>query len=245
MLKAVLFDLDGTLVDNVSLWREALSALMVARQGHPVAGAVDGLRGTSVAEAVATVGRRLGWPASRATMDEHWVVNWVRDRYHAGVPWREGAHELVAAARARGLKTALVTASSRELVEAVRKDRHCPDFDELVTGDDVTATKPAPEPYRTAAEWLECEPEHCLAVEDSPVGVASALSAGCFVIAVGPDALTAETAGADPARLRCVETLAEIRLDEIQLPEVALPGIRPDRLLGAPIMARAATTGVD
>jgi HAD superfamily hydrolase (TIGR01509 family) len=183
--EAVLFDLDGTLVDSAPLWREALTALVMARHGRPAPDAIAGLSGLTATEAVATVGRRLGWPATSVAVDVRWVEERVYAGYRSGVPWRDGVLGLVAAARAEGAAVGLVTSSTRRVVRAVLDDDRCPAFDVVVTGDEVRAAKPAPDPYQRAADRLGRAPQVCVAVEDSAVGVASALAAGCRCLHVG------------------------------------------------------------
>jgi HAD superfamily hydrolase (TIGR01509 family) len=78
---------------------------------------------------------------------------------------------------------ALVTSSQREFAEAVVAGAGF-DFPVRVTGDDVERTKPAPDPYLLGAKLLDAAPERCVALEDSPNGVASATAAGCRVVAV-------------------------------------------------------------
>ena len=100
-----------------------------------------------------------------------------------GVPVRPGAWELLAEVAAVGLPHALVTSSQRGFMQAVL-DSTGMRFDVLVCGQDVTATKPDPEPYLLAAKLIGVPPGDCFALEDSPNGVASAEAAGCRVIAV-------------------------------------------------------------
>jgi len=100
-----------------------------------------------------------------------------------GVPIRPGARELLAEVAAAGLPHALVTSSEREFMDAVLA-RTGLSFDALVCADDVSVTKPDPEPYLLAAKLLGADPARCVALEDSPNGVASAEAAGCRVIAV-------------------------------------------------------------
>ena len=100
-----------------------------------------------------------------------------------GVPLRPGARELLAEVTAAGLPRALVTSSQRGFMQAVLASTGLR-FDVLVSGQDVTATKPDPEPYLLAAKLIGVPPGDCFALEDSPNGVASAEAAGCRVIAV-------------------------------------------------------------
>jgi HAD superfamily hydrolase (TIGR01509 family) len=96
---------------------------------------------------------------------------------------RPGARELLAEVAAAGVPHALVTGSQRPFTEAVLASTGFR-FPVTVTGDDVTRTKPDPEPYLLAAKLLDADPEQCVALEDSPNGVASATAAGCHVVAV-------------------------------------------------------------
>jgi HAD superfamily hydrolase (TIGR01509 family) len=99
------------------------------------------------------------------------------------VPVRPGARELLAEVTAAGLPCALVTGSERRFMDAVLA-RTGLRFDALVCAEDVSVTKPDPEPYLLAAKLLSTDPACCFALEDSPNGVASAEAAGCRVIAV-------------------------------------------------------------
>ena len=99
------------------------------------------------------------------------------------MPVRPGARELLAEVAAAGLPHALVTSSERRFMDVVLA-RTGLRFDALVCADDVSVTKPDPEPYLLAAKLLGADPARCFALEDSPNGVASAEAAGCRVIAV-------------------------------------------------------------
>jgi HAD superfamily hydrolase (TIGR01509 family) len=94
-----------------------------------------------------------------------------------------GARELLAEVAAAGVPYALVTSSERPVMEAVL-DRLNVTFPVTVCGDDVSKSKPDPEPYLMAAAKLGADPRHCVALEDSPNGVAAAEAAGCLMIAV-------------------------------------------------------------
>ena len=92
--------------------------------------------------------------------------------------------DLLAAVRAAGIPTALVTSTRRRLVEVALDTLGRDTFDAVVCGDEVTANKPDPAPYRMAAEALGVDIAGCVAIEDSPAGVASAQAAGATVLAV-------------------------------------------------------------
>jgi HAD superfamily hydrolase (TIGR01509 family) len=185
---AVLFDMDGTLIDSEGLWLEAEHAVMSqlggrwtdADQSHCLGGPLErvadymiDLSGSSAS--TADVGRML--------------LDTMEERLHSSpLAWRPGARALVLECRERGIPTALVSASWNRLIDAVghkiETDLRRPAFDVTVAGDDVARGKPHPEPYLTAAASLGHPPAECLALEDSPTGVRSAVAAGCRVVAI-------------------------------------------------------------
>jgi beta-phosphoglucomutase-like phosphatase (HAD superfamily) len=94
----------------------------------------------------------------------------------------------------------------------VLDDDRCPAFDVVVTGDEVRAAKPAPDPYQRAADRLGRAPQVCVAVEDSAVGITSALAAGCAVIAVG-----AHATGPDQSRILRAGALTDVTVEDVAL----------------------------
>ena len=175
--------MDGLLVDTEPLWLEAETVVM-ARLGADWTTADQAqLLGGSLDRTVAYLLARATKPAPPELVAE-WlmtgVVERVRDR---GVPVQPGAYELLAEVAAAGLPHALVTSSERRFMDAVLACTGMR-FDALVCADDVSVTKPDPEPYLLAAKLLGTDPPRCFALEDSPNGVASAEAAGCRVIAV-------------------------------------------------------------
>jgi HAD superfamily hydrolase (TIGR01509 family) len=117
-------------------------------------------------------------------------VVWLEDRIKElflrpdGLIWKPGARELMAALEAAGVPMALVTATRRHLVEVALVTIGAEHFDAVVAGDDLDRTKPHPDPYLTAARLVGADITRCVAIEDSPNGVASARAAGCAVLAV-------------------------------------------------------------
>jgi HAD superfamily hydrolase (TIGR01509 family) len=116
------------------------------------------------------------------------IVEMLLDRVVAQlrieVPWRPGARELLAAVNNAGIPTALVTMSWKRFADQVVECLPSGSFRVSVTGDEVTRGKPHPDPYLLAAERLGVDARDCVAIEDSPTGVRSALAAGCRVLGV-------------------------------------------------------------
>lgn len=186
--RAVLFDMDGTLLDTEPIWFQA--EISVADdlgfdwthddQAHCLGGPL--LRvGQHLVERSGT--SRSADEVSQVLLDR------VEQLFHTTpLSWRPGAAELLRQTIDLGIPTALVTASSRNLVDAVH-DRMSLElertpFQELVTGDAVPHSKPHPAPYLMAAERVGHDITTCLAIEDSPTGVRSAWQAGCWVVAI-------------------------------------------------------------
>jgi HAD superfamily hydrolase (TIGR01509 family) len=182
-LQAVLWDMDGTLVDTEPVWVAAEFEL-AARHGAT----------WSEDHGVHLIGRDLLSSGSyiREEMDldltPEQVVEALLDRVvdvvRDGVQWRPGARELLAEQQRAGVPAALVTMSYRRLAAAVVDALPAGTFDAVVVGDEVTRGKPHPEPYLTAARLLGVEASRCVAIEDSAPGAASAQAAGCHVLAV-------------------------------------------------------------
>ncbi|GAA2787854.1 hypothetical protein GCM10019017_36540 [Streptomyces showdoensis] len=196
-LHAVLFDMDGTLVDTEGLWWEAVEQVA----GRPLTEAdrpdVLGRPVEHTAAWLATEagpdgapGDRDGVLAARAATADALAAELHREfaeRVRAGVVPRPGALALLAALARDGVPTALVTASPRAVADTVLDALGAlgaPGFAVSVTADDTERTKPEPDPYLAACRALGVDPARCVAVEDTPTGVASAEAAGCAVLAV-------------------------------------------------------------
>jgi HAD superfamily hydrolase (TIGR01509 family) len=190
-LRAVLFDMDGTLVQTEEHWGQAMSALAARLGGEMSAAARQRTVGTSMRTAMAVLHEDLGVVRTEAELlaDAGWVEEETARLMADDVHWQPGARSLVAAVRAAGLRTALVTTTPRRLAAIVLASigevaPGVPAFDATVCGDEVPALKPDPAPYRQAMAALGVPPEECVVVEDSEVGIASGLAAGAAVLGV-------------------------------------------------------------
>jgi HAD superfamily hydrolase (TIGR01509 family) len=203
-LQAVLFDMDGLLVDTEPLWFEVETTVMArlggswgpADQAQLVGGSLRGTLDYLMDKATRPVPRDV-------------VAGWMLEEMVAGVRrgpvlLRPGAAALLAEVRASGVPYALVTSSERIIMEAVFAATGVR-FPVTVCAEDVTRIKPDPEPYLLATKLLSADPPCCVALEDSPNGAASAQAAGCRVVAV-PNVVPVPAA---PDRV-IVESLTEV-----------------------------------
>jgi len=186
--QAVLFDMDGLLVDTEPFWFEVEHAVMARLGGRWTPADQRALVGGSLHRSVAYLRRRAG---SGATASHDDVASWLLDGMAALLAEREaalmpGALDLLTAVERAGIPRILVTSSEPVIMDAVLTSlaRHGVEFTGTVSGADVSAPKPHPEPYQAAAALIGAEPRFCVALEDSPNGVGSALAAGCITIAV-------------------------------------------------------------
>jgi len=182
-LQAVLFDMDGLLVDSEPLWFEVECSVMARLDGRWSEADQQALIGGSLPRTVAYLLERAGHPASAEE-----VGRWLVDGMTSLLMSRKlrvlpGARELLAEVQAAGIACALVTSSERPIMDAVLRQLDVA-FSATVCADDVTRGKPDPEPYLRAAALLGADPRRCVALEDSPNGVASAEAAGCRTVAV-------------------------------------------------------------
>jgi HAD superfamily hydrolase (TIGR01509 family) len=190
-VQAVLFDMDGTLVQTEELWGQAMFTLAAGLGGRMSDAARERTVGTSLRTSMTILYDDLGITRSEADLrrDARWVEDETGRLLADGVAWQPGARELVAEVRAAGLRTALVTTTPRRLAALVLRSigevlPGVPSFDVTVCGDEVSARKPDPAPYRQAMGALGVRPERCVVVEDSQSGISSGLAAGAAVLGV-------------------------------------------------------------
>lgn len=185
-LQAVLFDMDGLLVDTEPLWFEVECGVMAGLGGIWTEQDQQALVGGSLQRSVAYLLDRAVRPASQDEVAAALVGRMASLLAERDVPAMPGAIELHAELTAAGIACALVTSSERVIMDAVLAGlaRRGVVFGVTVCGADVRNTKPHPEPYQQAAALLGADPRYCVALEDSPNGLAAAEAAGCVTVAV-------------------------------------------------------------
>lgn len=185
-LDAVLWDMDGTLLDSEKLWDMALREL-AAEMGHELTDAIrHALIGASGPNAMRILFAGLGVEATPQATTEaaDWIEERVTELFHGPIPWRPGAQDVLAALRGAGVPMALVTNTKRSLTELALNTLDRANFHATVCADEVEHGKPAPDLYLRAAHLLGVAPEHTVAIEDSPTGSLAAEAAGCTLLVV-------------------------------------------------------------
>ncbi|CAN5468874.1 HAD family phosphatase [soil metagenome] len=180
---AVLWDMEGTLVDTEPYWMEtefALAAEYGATWTHELA---LQLVGNDLLTSGRFIQENMGLPLSPEEIVER-LLDGVVERVRYDVPWRPGAVDLLEQLSAAGVPCALVTMSWERFVAPILAALPPDTFTAVVTGDNVTHGKPHPEPYLTAAARLGVDATTTIAIEDSEPGCRSAEAAGCTVLAV-------------------------------------------------------------
>ena len=214
-MKAVLWDMDGTLVDSEKVWDVSLAALYEKLGGELTPAVRASMVGSVAENTMRIVYTDLGLELDPEAMagSSRWLNEYTAELFEGGLPWCAGAHELLEELAAEGTPMALVTNTQRALTERALNGIGRRYFSATVCGDEVVNGKPAPDPYLRAVGLLGLSPLQCLAVEDSVTGTAAAEGAGCPVLVVPNDvdvprgsgrSHLSSLAGVDAARLRSI-----------------------------------------
>ncbi len=183
-IKAVIFDLDGSLVDSMWLWR-AIDIEYLGRFGIPLPEDLQSrIEGMSFEETAVYFKEHFPIPDPLETIKEDWNrMAW--DKYMYEVPLKPGIPEFLDECRKRGILLGIATSNSRELVENVAAAHNLKNyFSCIMTGSDVKKGKPAPDIYLETASALGVSPKDCLVFEDIIPGIQAGKSAGMRVCAV-------------------------------------------------------------
>ena len=208
-MSAILFDMDGTLIDSEPLWLKAGIEIMAEVDCH-----WDQQDQINCLGGPAERTERYMQERSKNIKPYGYFINRLHEVMKTKIANEldliPNALELLKECKDLGIKTALVTASSRDLMMIVLKRFPLGTFDVVVSRDDVKKSKPNPDPYLLAAKQLSVEISKCLVLEDSLTGVESGLRSGAKVIGI-PHLVQMQ----EHPNLRIISSLADIRLNDI------------------------------
>ena len=183
MIEALIFDLDGVIIDSEHVWNEAREALARERGGRWHDGAQRDMMGMSSVEWARYMHDVIGLEEPPEEISAE-VVRRLQAIYRRELPLIEGATDAVRRV-ADGWPLALASSSNRELIDLVFDlSGLVPYFDATVSSEEVARGKPSPDVYLEAANRLGVDPDRCAAIEDSTSGIKSAKAAGMRVIAI-------------------------------------------------------------
>ena len=180
----VWWDFDGTLVNTETVWEEVERALARDLGGELAADYTEATIGGTVAVTadyiVAVTGTSQSPSSVAAELERRALIALSAQP----VAWMPGARDLVAELADAGVRQGIVSSSDRHVIDLVLRGLGEVPFEVIVSRDDVTRTKPHPEPYLRACATAGVRPQDCLVIEDSAAGAAAGNAAGCTVIAV-------------------------------------------------------------
>ncbi len=183
-IEAVLFDLDGTLVDSMWMWG-AIDVEYLGRHGLTLPKDLQkAIEGMSFSETAIYFKKRFSLPESLEEIKAEWIAM-SKEKYAHEVSLKPGAREFLEYLKSHGYKTGIATSNGRELLNAVVEGQGLsPYFQCLMTSCEAGAGKPAPDVYLKVAEELNIDPKNCLVFEDTPAGVRAGKAAGAKVCSI-------------------------------------------------------------
>ena len=182
--KAVLFDLDGTLVDSMWMWKD-IDIEFLGRFGYGLPEDLQReIEGMSFSETASYFKERFSLPMTVEEIKDCWIAMSI-EKYRTEVGLKPGALEFLKYCRERGIRTGVATSNGRDMVDAVIESLKIGDYlGEVATACEVAAGKPEPDIYLEVARRLSVEPEECLVFEDIPAGIVAGKRAGMTGLAV-------------------------------------------------------------
>ena len=184
---AVIFDLDGSLVDSMWMWKAIDIEYLQGFGIEPPPTLQKDIGGRSFIETAHYFKERFGIEDSIQEIGDAWNrMAW--DKYTHEVPLKDGVSDLLDRCASNGIKLGIASSNSTELIEQVLNSHGIKDiFQSVKSGTQVLKGKPAPDIYLTVADELDVDPEKCLVFEDLVDGIKAAKNAGMTVVAVSDD----------------------------------------------------------
>ncbi len=191
-IKAVIFDVDGTLIDSMWIWKQ-VDIEYLGKRGIPLPERLQNeVEGMSYSETAIYFKAKFDLPDSLEEIKEEWRLM-AEDYYKWHIKLKSGAKEFLKLLYDKGLILGIATSNSRELVDHMLANHDIRQyFSKIRTSCEVDKGKPHPDVYLKVAEDMNLEPRHCLVFEDTVSGVMAAKSAGMKVFAVA-DEVSAES----------------------------------------------------
>ena len=185
--KAAMFDLDGTLVDSMWMWKQ-IDIEFLGRYGYECPDDLQkAIEGMSFSETAVYFKKRFEIPLSLDEIKDCWTQMAI-DKYRYEVPFKPGAKEFLKFCKENNILTGIATSNGRNLVDAVVESLEMGEYlNVITTACEVSAGKPEPDIYLESAKRLSVEPSECLVFEDIPAGIIAGKRAGMTVIAVEDD----------------------------------------------------------
>lgn len=182
--RAVIFDLDGTLVDSMWMWKQ-IDIEYLGRFGYPCPPMLQKeIEGMSFSETAAYFKAKFGLPDPVEQIKQDWTEMSI-EKYRREVPLKKGADRLLQYLKQHGIKAGIATSNGRMMVDAVLSSLQItPYFQVIATSCEVAAGKPAPDIYLKVAGDLGVTPACCMVFEDVPAGIQAGKAAGMEVCAV-------------------------------------------------------------
>ena len=181
-LKAIFFDFDGvladTMEDNFTAWKEAFKSKDVEIKRNDY----FPLEGLQLKKMASTIGKKYG-----VCKENYESIIQIKNRYYLenhSFSFYPGVVELINKLSKNNLRLAIVTASNKERLEKTIPSDFLNKFEAIVSGDDTLQGKPHPDPYLTAMKKLNLSANQCIVVENAPLGIISAKTAGIYCIAI-------------------------------------------------------------